>query len=90
MHMFSSLYRNWNFVGTHIPEQWSLDFTVALTFIVLVIPTLKDRPMILSATTAGVTAVAAHPISCKLGLIPAVFAGIVVGLWTETKWLKSG
>ena len=78
------------FLGTQIPEQWSLDFTLALTFIALVIPILKDRPIILSSASAGITAVAAHQVPYKLGLILAAFVGIGVGLWSETKWQKSG
>jgi predicted branched-subunit amino acid permease len=31
-------------LGTTIPASWSLDFTLALTFIALVVPALKDRP----------------------------------------------
>ena len=32
------------FVGTQVPDSWALDFTLALTFIALVIPVLRDRP----------------------------------------------
>jgi len=31
------------FLGTEIPRAWSLDFTLALTFIALVVPALKTR-----------------------------------------------
>jgi predicted branched-subunit amino acid permease len=31
------------FLGAQIPSSWSLDFSLALTFIALVVPTLKDR-----------------------------------------------
>jgi predicted branched-subunit amino acid permease len=78
------------FLGAQIPEAWALDFTLALTFIALVIPVLKDRPIILSAVAAGLTAVAAHAMPYKLGLILAAFVGIGVGLWSETKWQTSG
>lgn len=32
-------------LGAQVPSSWSLDFTLALTFIALVIPALKDRPI---------------------------------------------
>lgn len=77
-------------LGAQIPERWSLDFTLALTFIALVIPILKDRPMILSALSAGLTAIATHQLPYKLSLMLAAFVGIGMGLWSETKWQKSG
>jgi len=73
------------FLGAQIPAEWSLDFTLALTFIAIVVPGLKDRPLLLSAVTAGVTAVAAHSLPYKLGLILAAVAGIAVGLWSERR-----
>lgn len=78
------------FLGAKIPAQWSLDFTLALGFIALVVPALKDRPMLLSALTAGVTAVAAYPLPYKSGLILAALFGIGAGLWSERKWPKPG
>lgn len=78
------------FLGAQIPAQWSLDFTLALTFIALVVPALKDRPMLLSAAVAGVTAVAAYALPYKSGLILAALVGIGVGLWSERKWPKLG
>lgn len=73
------------FLGAKIPTQWSLDFTLALTFIALVIPALKDRPAVLSAVSAGATAVAAYQLPFKSGLILAALVGIGVGLWSEKK-----
>lgn len=78
------------FLGTQIPAQWSLDFTLALTFIALVIPTLKDRPMALAAASAALTAVAAYQLPYKMGLILAALVGIGMGLWSERKWQKPG
>lgn len=78
------------FLGAQIPAAWSLDFTLALTFIALIVPALKDWPMILSALSAGFTAVAAYSLPYKLGLILAAFVGIGIGLWSERRWPKSG
>lgn len=78
------------FLGAQIPAGWSLDFTLALTFIALVIPSLKDRPMILAAVTAGFTAVAGYSLPHKLGLILAAVVGIAAGLLSEKLWQKPG
>ncbi len=71
-------------LGAQVPESWSLDFTLPLTFIALVIPALTDRPAVVAALSARVGAVAASGLPYNLGLISAVFAGIGAGLVAET------
>ncbi len=73
------------FLGTRVPPQWSLDFTLALTFIALVVPALEDRASVLAAVVAGATAVLAFGLPYKLGLLTAALVGIVVGLWGEER-----
>ncbi len=70
-------------LGASIPAGWSLDFALALTFITLLIPTLEDRPTVLAALLAGITAVLAHGLRYNLGLILAVLVGIGAGLLAE-------
>ena len=70
-------------LGAQIPASWALDFTLALTFIALMIPTLIDRPAVLTAITAGSIAVVAHDLPYNLGLIAAVLAGIAAGVLAE-------
>lgn len=74
------------FLGTQVPSSWSLDFTLALTFIALVVPNIKDRPSAVAALSAGVTAVLAYGLPYKLGLVAAALVGIVAGLWSEARW----
>ena len=71
------------FLGAQIPSSWSLDFTLALTFIAIVIPSLKDRPSILAAISASVVAVITAGLPYKLNLITAAIVGIAFGLWSE-------
>lgn len=71
------------FLGAQVPESWSLDFTLALTFIGLVIPSLQDRPGIASAVSAGTVAVLAAELPYQLGLMVAAVTGILVGLVLE-------
>lgn len=71
------------FLGAQIPSSWSLDFSLALTFIALVVPTLKDRANTAAALVAGIVAVAAAGIPFKLALVVATLAGISVGLIAE-------
>jgi len=66
-----------------VPAGWSLDFTLALTFIALVVPTLKDRASLAAALSAGMVATLAFDMPYKLGLMTAALVGIVVGLLME-------
>ena len=71
------------FLGTAIPESWSLDFALPLTFIAMVVPVLKTRPAIAAALSAGGVALAANALPYRLGIILAALVGIVVGTFLE-------
>jgi 4-azaleucine resistance transporter AzlC len=73
------------FLGTAIPELWSLDFALPLTFIAMVVPVLKNRPAIAAALSAGIVALFAFSLPYKLGLILAALVGIGVGTLLEGK-----
>jgi 4-azaleucine resistance transporter AzlC len=71
------------FLGARVPASWSLDFTLPLTFIALVVPGLRDRGGAAAAAVAGLTAVLAAGLPYRLGLLGAGVAGIAAGLWAE-------
>ena len=77
-------------VGAQIPAGWGLDFTVALTFIALVVPAVTDRPSVAAALAAGIVAVFAAGWPYKLGLIAAALTGILVGLTVEAVQAAAG
>lgn len=70
-------------LGAQIPASWSLDFALALTFIGLVVPSLRDRPQIGAALAAGLMAVVAAAMPYRLGLMAAAITGILVGVSLE-------
>ena len=72
------------FLGAQVPASWSLDFTLGLTFIGIVIPALRDRPAVAAALAAGLTAVLAYFLPLQLGLMLAAVVGITVGLAVES------
>lgn len=87
------MYMNWQIctflgltLGQLVPDatSWGLDFAMIVTFIGMVIPYLKSRPMVITVVVAGGVAVAAHSLPHKLGLILAAIAGIAAGIATET------
>jgi 4-azaleucine resistance transporter AzlC len=73
------------FFGAQVPESWGLDFTLALTFIALVVPRLKDRASTGAAVAASVVAIAGFALPYKLGLMVAALIGIVVGMVIESR-----
>jgi predicted branched-subunit amino acid permease len=76
-------------LGAQIPGDWALDFTLALTFIALVVPALKDKASLAAALSAGAIAVAAASWPYKLGLMAAALTGIIVGLLVEMRQAHS-
>ena len=74
------------FLGAQVPASWGLDFTLALTFIALVVPLINDRPTLLAALTAGIVALLAAGLPYRLNLLAAALAGILVGLGSEKRW----
>lgn len=76
------------FLGASVPQSWALDFTLPLTFIALVVPTLKDRPAVAAALAAGLVAILAVPLPLKSGIIVATLAGLIAGVSLETRMLR--
>jgi len=73
------------FLGTAIPAEWPLDFALPLTFIAMVVPNLRNSPMIAAALSAGLVALLAYALPFKLGLIVAAIVGIIVGTILEAR-----
>lgn len=73
------------FLGAQVPASWSLDFALPLTFIALVVPTLRDRAGIATALVAGLAATVLAALPFKAGLLLATLVGIGVGLALEAR-----
>lgn len=69
--------------GAGVPAEWSLEFSVALTFLALAVGTIRDSAMAAAAGAAGVTAVLAWHFPYRIGLILAIFAGVTAGYGAE-------
>lgn len=68
------------------PQGWGLDFAIVVTFIGIIVPLIKDRPVLMAAIVAGGTALLANGLSNRLGLIVAALAGIIAGVVAESVW----
>jgi 4-azaleucine resistance transporter AzlC len=70
-------------LGASVPDSWSLDFTLPLTFIALLVPALRGRPALAAAAAAGLAAVLAFELPYATGLLVATAAGLAAGLAVE-------
>ncbi|HUF38619.1 MAG TPA: AzlC family ABC transporter permease [Anaerolineales bacterium] len=86
------MYTNWQLctligiiLGRAIPDPagWGLDFAMSVTFIGLVVPLLRTRPVVVCAAAAGVTAVLANGLPHRLGLLSGALVGIALGMLVE-------
>lgn len=71
-------------VGDVIPHAWSLEFSVPLLFLGLLVNAIRDRPGLLVAVASGVTAVAFRDLRpAGTGLLVAAVVGLAVGALTD-------
>jgi 4-azaleucine resistance transporter AzlC len=73
------------FVGARVPSAWSLDSTLPLMFIALVVPQLKERAAIAAALAAGGLAVLMRGLPLGLGVLLAAVVGILAGSALEKR-----
>ena len=67
-------------VGASIPSQWSLEFTIPLAFLAMLVSTITNRLLLLVAIIAGTSAVLFKTLPYNSGFIVAVICGVAAGL----------
>ncbi len=72
-------------VGARVPESWQLAYSVPLCFLVLLMPTIKDRPTLFAAVVGGLVAAGLHGLPFRMGLFVGAILGIVAGVWLENR-----
>lgn len=92
-----AMYVNWQIwtmiglvAGTQLQgiQELGLEFAMVVTFIGIVVPLIKTRPMLLSAIVAGIVSVLASPVPNNGGLMIASIAGILAGVLAEAYLAK--
>lgn len=73
------------FLGAGIPRDWSLDFAIPLVFMVLLVPTLRDRAHMAAAVVGGVVATLARGLPLHLGIVTGALCGIAAGYAFERR-----
>ncbi len=71
------------FLGAAVPDSWSLEFALPLTFIALLTPVLTSRPAFAAAGVAGVIAVVGYDWPYATELVTAIIGGLAAGVLLE-------
>jgi len=72
------------FLGSAVPEEWSLGFSLPLTFIAIVIPTLRDRPALAAAVVAGTVATIGFRWEYGTNVLAPALAGLAAAMIVAT------
>jgi predicted branched-subunit amino acid permease len=72
-------------VGASIPQSWSLDFALPLTFLALLTPTLIDKPAWAAALSAGLFSLLLAGLPYKLNLLLGAVCGVALGMVLEMR-----
>jgi len=67
------------FLGANIPPHLNLEFAIPLTFIAVILPTLKSLAQISTAVTASIIAIFGQDLPYGLWIIVASISGMFVG-----------
>jgi 4-azaleucine resistance transporter AzlC len=74
-------------VGSKIPDEIPLDFAIPLCFLVLLVPTMKDRPTVVAGVVGGVGAVlVAEAGLSDASIVLGAVAGIAAGAFADWRW----
>lgn len=65
------------------PETWGLDFALVVTFIGMLMPGIRNKPILVSVLAAGIASLLLSGLPNRLGLLAATLAGVVFGLVAE-------
>jgi 4-azaleucine resistance transporter AzlC len=93
------MYTNWQvwtwvgiLAGQALPDPagWGLDFALVVTFIGMLIPGLRSRPLLVCALVAGIAAILLAGLPNRLGLLAATLIGVASGVLVEKSTRLSG
>ena len=76
-------------LGGFLPAWVPLELAVPLTFLLLLLPMIKDRPGLVSAVVGGVVALLASPLPFGFGLMVGAVAGLIAGGLVLSRTLPS-
>ncbi|WP_318456893.1 AzlC family ABC transporter permease [Photobacterium leiognathi] len=78
-------------IGNNITnfDALGLEFAIAATFIAIVIPSIKNSPILISVLTSGITVLVLELFEFSFSLIASTVMGMLAGYFTQRKGLKN-
>jgi len=75
------------FAGTYLQDatRLGLDFAMSVTFIGMLVPLVRNRPVLAAVVVGGIVAVLTNTMPNKVGLIIATLAGVIAGMIVESR-----
>jgi 4-azaleucine resistance transporter AzlC len=75
------------FAGSRIPDpnRFGLDFAMSVTFIWMLVPLVKNRPVLAAVLVASIVAVITFPLPNNIGLLIAALSGVAAGVIAEAR-----
>ncbi len=67
--------------GNFAPASWSLDYAVPLSFVALVMPTLKNKTYVIVAAFSAIMSIVLYPLPFKMSLIVTALLSIGLGIF---------
>lgn len=74
--------------GNFAPASIALDYAVPLSFVALVVPTIKNKKYLVVAIFSSVVSLALHRLPYRLGLIVTAGLSILLAIWLTRKGKK--
>lgn len=71
------------FAGNIVPASWQLEFAIPLSFIAILVTSVRNLPMAVAALVGGTASIVLFSLPLKLGLVVACLAGLMAGLLAE-------
>jgi predicted branched-subunit amino acid permease len=66
-------------------QAYGLEFAIAATFIALVVPAIKDKPVLMSVLASGVSVLVLELLAFEYALIASTFVGMFAGYYFAIK-----
>lgn len=76
-------------LGTVIPSSWDLGFSVPLTFLALLMGTIRKREFRDAALIGSICAILLHGLPYNLGMLIGALTGIAGGTWLDQRKERS-
>jgi predicted branched-subunit amino acid permease len=71
------------FLGSAVPAEWGLGFAGTLAILCIMVPLIANSAALCGVLVAGTVAVLGNGLPYKLGLLAAVFAGMLTAMAAE-------